>query len=218
MYKPGRMIGAFTTFLNRVLIFALSGGLLVLAVAPDLAGTVGGENAPLLSAERVVQFRAVVIAFSLFLLCLNLNIIQFVLFNIWNNEGRRYISSRTASGTARVNLDAIQRSLHALADAMPEIARSRLQVLRTGHTRYKVSVLFWMKDGRNVINISEKLRLLLKKRFSDLVSISPRDRVDFDITLAGIGKGRKGGRQDRGGADDTQSQFKGPVYPVEGES
>jgi len=217
MFKPGRMIGSFTAFINRILILLLSAGLLVLAVDPDLAGAAGGERGPLLSAERVTQFRVLVVIVGAALICLNLNVIQFILYNIWNNETRRYIQSKTASGTARVSLDAIQRSLMATARAMPEIARCRLNVFRVGHTRYKVGVLFWMREGSSVINISEKLRLVLKKRFADLVTISPQDRVDFDITLAGIEKvKRAAGRRE--GASGAPAPFKGPIYPVEGET
>ena len=74
-----------------------------------------------------------------------------------------------------------------------------------------------MNEGSSVINISEKLRLVLKKRFADLVTISPQDRVDFDITLAGIEKAKRHstGQQKESGA---RAPFKGPVYPVEGET
>ncbi len=216
MFKPGRVIGGFTSFIDRFLILVLSVGLLVLAVDPGLAGTAGEGAAPLVTVETLIRFRVLIIVSAVILLCLNLNIIQFVLFSIWNNENRRYIASKTASGTARVNLDAIQRSLKAAAVAMPEIVKCNLRVYRVGHTRYRVSVLFWMREGRSVINISEKLRLVLKKRFADLVSISPQDRVDFDIVLAGIRKSKKGSGQER--AADAMAQFKGPVYPVEGET
>lgn len=217
MFKPARMISGFTIFVNRILILALSVGMVVLAVDPNLAGVSGGEPAPLITAEKAERFRVMMAVLAAVLLALNLNIVQFFLYNIWNSESRRYIASKTASGTARVSLDAIQRSLMASANAMPEIARCRLEVYRIGHTRYKVSCLFWMLEGRSVINISEKLRLVLKKQFSDLVSISPQDRVDFDITLAGMLKQKKpaGGPQ-KGAA--VQAPFQGPVYPVEGES
>ena len=217
MYKPGRMISGFTAFINRILILLLSAGLLVLAVDPDLAGTAGGERGPLLSAEKVEQIRVLAVIVGVALVCLNLNVIQFVLYNIWNHETRRYIQSKTASGTARVSLDAIQRSLMATARAMPEIARCRLSVFRVGHTRYKVGVLFWMREGSSVINISEKLRLVLKKRFADLVTISPQDRVDFDITRAGIEKQKRVGGQKQA-APGTPTPVKGLVYPVEGET
>lgn len=217
MFKPGRMIGGFTAFVNRVLILLLSAGLIALAVDPDIAGVAGGERGPLISAETVGQFRVLMVIVAVVLIGLNLNVIQFVLFNIWNNETRRYIQSKAAGGTARVSLDAIQRSLMATARSMPEIARCRLNVFRVGHTRYKVGVLFWMNEGSSVINISEKLRLVLKKRFADLVTISPQDRVDFDITLAGIEKAKRHstGQQEESGA---RAPFKGPVYPVEGET
>jgi|GEM_PF-2316972 len=219
MYKPGRTISGFTTFFNRVLIILLSAGLIVLVSDPKLAGGGDGNSAPLVSAERVIEFKAVLIFLAAVLLCLNLNIFQFVLFNIWNIESRRYIATKTASGTAKVALDAIQRALSSTARAMPEIARCRLEVHRVGHTRFKVSILYWIRDGRSVINISEKLRLVLKKRFSELVTISPQDRVDFDITLAGIQKPkRKGSEPQRSGVGGLLTDFKGPVYPVEGEN
>ncbi len=219
MFKPGRMISGFTVFLNRVLILLLSAALLALVIDPSLFNAADGDGPAFFSEEWLVRYRVLLIVVSAFLICLNLNVIQFIMYNLWNAEGKRYISSKTASGTARVSLDAIQRSLTNTAVAMPEIARCRLNVLRTGHTRYKVTVLFWMREGRSVINISEKLRLVLKKKFADLVTVSPQDRIDFDITLSGIQKTKKGGgavyADSVGG---RPADFKGPVYPVEGEN
>lgn len=218
MYKPGRVISGFTVFLNRVLILLLSVAMLALVIDPTLFSSADGSGPAILSEEWLVRYRVLLIVISALLICLNLNVIQFIMFNLWNAEGKRYIASKTASGTARVSLDAIQRSLTNTAVALPEIARCRLNVLRTGHTRYKVIVLFWMREGRSVINISEKLRLVLKKKFADLVTVSPQDRIDFDITLAGIQKTKKGGESGyAGGVSGRPADFKGPVYPVEGE-
>ncbi len=219
MFKPGRMISGFTVFLNRVLILLLSAALVALVIDPSLFNVTGGDSPAFLSEEWLVRYRVLLIVVSAVLICLNLNVIQFIIFNLWNAEGKRYIASKTASGTARVSLDAIQRSLTNTAIALPEIAKCRLNVLRTGHTRYKVNVLFWMREGRSVINISEKLRLVLKKRFADLVTVSPQDKIDFDITLAGIQKTKKGGSTEYAGSvAGRPADFKGPVYPVEGES
>ncbi len=217
MTKSGRVISSLTGLFNRVLALAIAAGAATLAVSPELAGVAGGDNPPLVSVETVERFRIVIAVLAVLILCLNLNVIQFVLFNVWNSESRRYISSKGASGTARVSLDAIQRSLVAVARSLSEIAKVKLEVYRTGHTRFKVEVMFWMREGPNVINISEKLRLVLKKRFAEIVSISPQDRVDFDITLAGIHKLRPLIRSEGRGSDVSPGQFKGPVYPVEGD-
>lgn len=218
MSKSGRVISGLTGLLNRVLALAIAAGAVTLAVSPELAGVAGGDHPPLVSVETVKKFRVLIAVVGILILSLNLNVVQFVLFNVWNSDTRRYISSKGASGTARVSLDAIQRSLVAVARSMSEIARVRLEVYRTGHTRYKVEVMFWMREGPNVINISEKLRLVLKKRFAEIVSISPQDRVDFDITLAGIHRTRPQTGTSAHAPDGSPGQFKGPVYPVEGEA
>ncbi len=224
MFKSGRVIGGFTGFVNRFLILILSAICVTLAVKPELAGVANiaqdaEGTAPLLCAETVEKYRFLIAAAALVLFILNLNVVQFIFFNIWNNDSRRYIASKTASGTARVSLDAIQRSLLATANAMPEIARCRLEAYRIGHKQYKVEVFFWMIEGQAVTNVSEKLRLVLKKRFSDLVSISPQDRVDFDITLAGIQKHKKITGPARGEGVGLAGRFQGrPVYPVDEES
>ncbi len=223
MFRSGRFVWALTGILNRFMSLLVAVLILLMVVKPSLLGLAGGEEnrGPLL--DFYGQHKFYFVLGAIVLLVLNLNIIQFILYTMWNSQVRRYISSKTTSGTARVSLDALERSLGAAAHGVPEVSRCRLKVYRTGAKRYKVEVHFWIPDEVNVINISEKLRLILKKRFTELVSVEPDDRVFFEISLAGI-KGRKrmgpfsAAGPPKDGIDTSGGQFKGPVYPVDGDT
>jgi hypothetical protein len=216
------MISAFTGFLNRILSVVLAVFFILLVLKPGLFGAGGAEGGDPDLLSRLLEHQVLLILAAAVLLVLNLHVLQFATYILWNSQVRRYIASKTTSGTARVSLDALERALNAAAQDMPEVSRCRLRVYRTAAKRYKVDVHFWIPDTENVINISEKLRLVLKKRFSELVSIEPDDRVFFEISLAGI-KGRTRSRgysssgPPRDGIDASRGHFKGPIYPVDGD-
>jgi hypothetical protein len=218
MYQWGRILSILTGILNRILILGLSLFLLILLVNPELLpGQEGG-----LPLDLLIEYKSLLALGAIVLLVLNLNILQFILHTLWNSDVRRYISSKTTSGTARVSLDAIEKSLQTAAHDVPEVELCKLRVYRIGAKRYKVEVRFWIPDDCNALNINEKLRLILKKRFAELVAVEPDERVFFEINLAGF-KGRRGprpagaGGPPRDAIDPSKRQFKGPVYPVDGE-
>ena len=112
--------------------------------------------------------------------------------------------------------------MFAYARDLPEVTKCKLRAYRIAPKRYKVEVLFWIPGDCNVLNISEKLRLILKKRFTELVSVEPDERVYFEVSLAGIkGKLPRGpygpGSAPKDGFESTKRQFKGPVYPLGGD-
>jgi len=224
MSKSGRIIGVITGFLNRIICLALACLLLVLVVKPELLSSSGDKEISELLAEFIAKYELVLILVAAFLVVLNLNLIQFILYIFWNTELRRYISSSTASGKVRVSLDAVERALKVTAKTVQEITKCRLRVFRIGAKRYKVEVLLWIPEDCNVLNITEKLRLILKKRFSELITVEPDERVFFEISLAGIkGRNRAGSCSQavsgppRDAIDVSKRQFKGPIYPVDSE-
>jgi len=222
MFRLGRVISVATGFLNRILSLGLAGLILVMLFKPDLLDRLSGENPIITIVANLEGYRLYLALGALILLILNLNIIQFIIYTLWNSNVRHYISSKTTSGTARVSLEAIERALKAAAKGVPEIEKCKLRVYRIGAKRYKVEVRFWCPHECNILNISERLRLILKKRFAELVSIEPDARVFFEVSLAGIrGRSKCGVYSSAGppkdGIDPSKSQFKGPVYPVDGE-
>ena len=220
MFRSGRMIGHLTGLVNRIVSLAVAVLIVTAVLKPSLFGFCPGTG----EARGIVPFlyrhRFCFLPVAVVLLVLDLNLLQFLAYMAWNSREKRFIPSRTTSGSARVSLDALERSLQAAARGVPEISRCRLRVFRVGARRYKVEVQFWIPEAVNVVNISEKLRLVLKKRFSELVSVEPGDQVFFEITLAGIRR-RKGAAPFRGdggrSGPDRRLPFTGPVYPVEGD-
>lgn len=222
MSSAGRIIGVMTGFFNRILCLALGLLILLVIIKPELMDGLSGEEEGFSLSGIPHIYKLILVLVALLLLVLNLNLIQILLYIFWNSEVRRYITSKTTSGTARVSLEAIERSLIAATKGLPEITRCKLRICRIGAKRHKVEVLFWISEDCNVLNISEKLRLLLKKRFSELVSVEPDERVFFEISLAGIIKRKKKASYSAIGPpkdaiDASKRQFKGPVYPVGGD-
>ncbi len=229
MYAIWRLTSLLTTILNRLVALAVGG-----ALVWDLShALVGGEffSAFEWAHSQVAAHVRVALAFGGLLVLLNLNILQFLLFMLINSPGRAYIESKAAGGQSRVSLAAIQDALRATALQVPEISRSRIRVLKLGANRYRVHIRYYARTVHDAGNAAEHLRLVLKKRFSDIVVLDPRDRVEFDLDLAGIdGLNRKPLTEIKHLADLKRNEaprprpepidpsFKGPIYPVEGEN
>ncbi len=158
------------------------------------------------------------------LLLLNL---RFLLVLFPSVRRRRFIHSHATTGESRVALSAIRKALKATARQVPEVTRARIRVLAVGRRRYRVHVGFRVRDVASAGSAAEHLRILLKRRFSELVLLDPRDRVDFDFDLEGIDRvDAKRDEQKRlppprdgqtASPESFPEAFKGPVYPVGGE-
>lgn len=220
-----RFISGLTNVLNRIVVLAIS-----LMACVDLYVVLNASGIVLTTSSKLMNWvethPEVSAAIALLLLILNLNIIQFVLFSLVNAPGRAYIESKSTGGQSRVSLRAIQNALAATALAVPDIARSRIRVLKLGTNRYRVHIRYWVRNVASAGDAAEHLRLILKKRFSDLVVLDPKDRVEFDLDLAGI-EGlvlKASGRRELPRPNDrltdrpSDSGFKGPIYPVEGDN
>lgn len=213
-----RFVSLFTAILNRLLALGLAGTLIYDLVREPPAG----EQALLVRALEFVLAQPVPsLVVASVLVVLNLNVVQFSLYSLAQTPARAFITSRAPGGTTRVALSAIQRALRATANQVPEIARAKVRVRRLGRNRFQVHVRYLVRDVRNAGTAAEHLRLVLKKRFSELVVLDPKDRVDFDLDLSGIV------RVDGAPVEPKKLQappdvlapesFKGPVYPVESE-
>ncbi len=213
MEATWRLLAFLTNLVNRVIVLGLAGAIVV-----DL---VRDESHVLASGVGIVLREPVfaLVAVSL-LVVLNLNVVQFSIDSLRRTPARAFITSHTPGGRSRVAISAIQRALRATAAQVPEIARAKLSVLRVGRNRLRVHVRYLVRDVRNAGTAAEHLRLVLKKRFAELVILDPKDRVDFDLDLAGIVKVDGAPEPKRLPAPPdvvTRESFHGPVYPVEGE-
>jgi hypothetical protein len=214
-----RFTSFLTALLNRLLALAVSAALLhdILVLGP---GSPSAESWLERAAQWISQHHGSVTVAAVLLLLLNLNVPQFLLFTLLHRPGRAFIESRTAGGHSRVALPAIQKALSATALQVPEIARSRIRVTKLSAHRYRVHIRYWVKDVHDAGSAAEHLRLILKKRFSDLVVLDARDRVEFDLDLAGIDglDLKRMPRKTLLAPPPTDAGFKGPVYPVEHDS
>ena len=225
MYAIWRFVSGLTIVLNRIVVLVIS-----LTVCFDLITVLAGDpNATkktTIALAWIDTHPQASLAIAGVLAILNLNILQFLLFSLVNAPGRAYIESKSSGGQSRVSLRAIQNALAATALQVPDIARSRIRVLKLGSNRYRVHIRYWVRNVASAGDAAEHLRLILKKRFSDLVVLDPKDRVEFDLDLAGIeGLVLKATNRrelprpnDRLSDRPSDSGFKGPIYPVEGDN
>lgn len=219
-----RFVSLLTAIVNRLLLIGLAGVLVFDALrTAQAAAAEEAARTPLLAklAERILAEPTLALAGGVVLLVLELDLIQFVLYSLANAPSRAYIASRTAGGQSRVALSAIERALRATAAQVPEIARSRIRVQKLGANRYRVHIRFWARGVHDAGSAAEHLRLVLKKRFSELVVLDPKDKVSFDLDLAGI-RGRAALPQRPKALpapheDPPSESFRGPVYPVGGD-
>lgn len=217
MNATWRLVSLATAWLNRLIVLGLA-----VAVVHGLVQTPGEEGTSLLMvvADWIQREPILAIAVTVVLVVLNLNVIQFSLFSLSHTPDSAFITSKADGGRSRVALSAIQRALRATAGQVAEIARPRIKVVRVGRHRFRVHARYLVRDVRNAGSAAEQLRLVLNKRFAELVVLDPKDRVEFDLDLAGILRSGPVAEQPRRlPPPDVVSpeSFKGPVYPVEGE-
>lgn len=194
-----------TRILNRVLVLACAAvALFDLMRSGDVRSL-----AAALDWCRVHPNAAVAVAAAL--LVLNLDVIQFLCYSIANAPSRAYIESRTQGGGTRVALSALKKALQETARQVSDVSRCKVDVSRVGMRRFRVRIRYWVADAAQVVHAAEHLRLVLKKRFSELVVLDPRDRVEFDLDLRGIKGSRKRPRKQ---LPAPKESFQGPVYPV----
>jgi len=221
VYALWRSISLLTTILNRLLVLAVGAALLHDFLFGATLGSVSSSWFAI-ALQWCADHRRVAIGCGIGLVLLNLNVVQFLLFTLVNRPGRAFIESKTPGGQSRIALGAIQSALAATALQVPEISRSRIRVLKLGANRYRVHIRYFVRNVAEAGNAAEHLRLVLKKRFSDLVVLDPKDRVEFDLDLAGIDglRTRLPARRElaKPTEDPRDPSFKGPIYPVDGES
>lgn len=209
MSATWRFLSVLTTVVNRALALGVAAALLYDLLRGDGLPTVAR------AVDWVAAHPDLAVGIAAGLAVLNLSLLQFVLFSIANASSRSYIHSRTVGGNSRVALAAVQKALKSTARQVPEISRSRIRVERMGRNRYRVHIRYWVADVVNAGSAAEHLRLVLKKRFSELVVLDPRDRVEFDLDLAGIVSRTVLQRKKLAAPPGRDGSFQGPVYPVD---
>lgn len=224
MNATWRVVSLLTSIVNRVIVLALAGGVVFELVRDPVPGGLGSSGSPGAFAwleTWVLGEPMLAITAAVVLVVLNLNMVQFSIYSLSTTPDAAFITSQTQGGRSRIALTAIQRALRVSAAQIGEIARVRIRVLRSGKHRFRVHVRYRVLDVKNAGSAAGHLRLVLKKRFSDLVILDPKDKVEFDLDLAGIvrsGKAPPVPKKLPAPPDVVLgASFKGPVYPVEGE-
>lgn len=223
MHALWRFSSFLTTLVNRLLALALSAAVVQSYVQASRDPRPPSSEVWIeIGLDWIAAHPRFALGIAIGLLALNLNVVQFLLFSLVNRPGKAFIESKTPGGQSRIALSAIEAALDATARQVPEISRSRIRVLKLGANRFRVHIRYRVKNVAEAGNAAEHLRLVLKKRFSDLVVLDPRDRVEFDLDLAGIDGLRSPvpARRELAKPDAAprDPSFKGPIYPVDGDS
>lgn len=218
MSASWRIFSILTAVVNRVLVLALAAALIFELVRRGDPETPGA----LARVQDWVQGEPMLaITIATALVILNLNVVQFSLYSLSNSPDAAFITSQTKGGRSRIALSAIQRALRVSAAQIAEISRVRIRVSRVGKHRFRVHVRYRVRDVVYASTAAQHLRLVLKKRFSELVILDPKDQVEFDLDLAGIVRaGRMPAAPKKLQAPPDvvgDESFQGPIYPVEGE-
>jgi hypothetical protein len=147
---------------------------------------------------------------------LALDVVWIALFlrELLQGEGSQYLLSRTAEGTARISLRAVQASLLRRAREAEEVIGVKLVLRRPVEKKLRVEVSYTTTEDRNAIQVSEKLRKLLRDRFGELVQPEDDFEVEFDVKVEGFvpGTAPMGDKKDM---EEEREPFTGPRYPVD---
>ena len=134
-------------------------------------------------------------------------------------ENDDYIMSHGgAGGGVRVAIEAIRNELKAAAEELPEVTRCRVSIVRPGPKRVKIHAAYNAREGSNILEISDKLRRVLRERFQEMVPLGEGARVEVEIVFESFaGKApKKSGEEEEKGLEPPP--FTGPRYPVDEDS
>jgi len=147
---------------------------------------------------------------------LALDVVWIVLFfrELLQGEGSQYLLSRTAEGTARISLRAVQTSLLRRAREAEEVIGVKLVLRRPVEKKLRVEVSYTTTEDRNAIKVSEALRRMLRERFAELVQPEEDFEVEFDVKVEGFVPGTAPAREPRAEQEEPEP-FRGPKYPVD---
>jgi hypothetical protein len=131
----------------------------------------------------------------------------------------RHIVSETRDGTVLVTREALENSLRAAGEALPEVSRLRVALRQTGMRRLVVHAWFSAPETSSIALASQALRRTLRQRFETMVQMADGGRVDYELEFSGFsGRGPKRPPDAAAPADeDSGLSFTGPQYPIEDE-
>lgn len=130
----------------------------------------------------------------------------------------RHVVSETRDGPVLVTREALENSLRAAGESLPEVSRLRVSVRQTGMRRLIVHAWFSAPDATSIPVASQALRAALRQRFDAMVQIADGARVEYELEFAGFsGRGPKKAVEPPPPPETPGLPFTGPQYPIDEE-
>ena len=212
--EPSR-VGTRLLLLANLVVGTLSAAAIVVAfVRPAVFGL---ELIPGLDLRTVQLPLATPVSWGLFLGAVVLLLCNFA-WLVRRSPGPgplTHIVSESASGQVKVAREALESGLRNAGEALPEITRLRVQVDCAQPRRIVVMSVFQCAEGASNLNASQRLRQVLRERFTDMVQLADGNRVEFELEFQGFfGKLAKKG--DKSAAFEPEPPpITGPKYPID---
>jgi hypothetical protein len=154
-----------------------------------------------------------------------LNLVRIVYLRAGRRDLDGPLTSHTDSGQVQVSREAIVASLKSAGEAMDEVSRLRVQVVSTSKRRTLIVAQYLAPEGVAILDLSARLRSVLRERFLAMVQLELEARLDIEITFEGFhGKlrhppapseateGASSAAEDEG---PEVQPFTGPRYPID---
>ncbi|PIE22196.1 MAG: hypothetical protein CSA62_13460 [Planctomycetota bacterium] len=156
---------------------------------------------------------------------LAMNFLRLVYLRSGRRDQEGPLTSRAANGSVQVSREAIVAALRSAGEALDEVSRVRVQVSNPGKRRILIVAQYLAREGVPILDLSGKLRTVLRERFLGMVQLEKEARLDIEITFEGFhGKLRspqpdaqkeRAEEADATGEGPAVHPFTGPRYPID---
>ena len=101
------------------------------------------------------------------------------------------ILSHTPEGVVQVSREALESGLRNVGEQLDEVTRLRVKVLAPQKKKVLIRAHYLAPEGVQILDLSSKLRKVLKDRFKQLVCMHHESGLEFEIIFEGFyGKAR----------------------------
>jgi hypothetical protein len=130
-----------------------------------------------------------------------------------------FLLSHGREGQVRIAREAIESSLKVAGEKVREIARVRVQVGLVAPRRVELRAYFLLQEGTRIMDVSARLRTVLRERFAEMVSLEHGSQVECVLEFEGFAtRPARKGEDQKNPAATTASEpppFTGPRYPID---
>ena len=117
---------------------------------------------------------------------LAMNFLRLVYLRAGRRDQEGPLTSHTDNGTVQVSREAIVAALRSAGEAMDEVSRVRVQVTNPAKRRTLIVAQYLAPEGVPILDLSAKLRTVLRERFLGMVQLEKESRLDIEITFEGF--------------------------------